>query len=146
MEWSWIDNRTSTIDIPGDATKTKRSRSVPINADMRGVLARAHACKVDGLPVFHRNGKPIVRITLHDHFVKARKAARLDSARFHDLRHTAASWMVQAGHDLYTVATILGHRSISMTQRYAKFANEHLKDAMEATSLSLHESGRALVV
>jgi integrase len=45
--------------------------------------------------------------------------------RFHDLRHTAASRMVMAGVDLYTVKEILGHKTLTMTQRYSHLSSEH---------------------
>jgi integrase len=43
----------------------------------------------------------------------------IDDASFHTLRHTAASWMVEAGVDLYGVGQFLGHKTPRMTQRYA---------------------------
>ncbi len=51
----------------------------------------------------------------------SRVCARLgiQDFRFHDLRHTAASWLVQQGVDLYAVGQILGHKTPRMTQRYA---------------------------
>jgi integrase len=43
---------------------------------------------------------------------------------FHTLRHTFASWLVQAGTPIYTVANLMGHSTIAMTQRYAHLAPE----------------------
>ena len=64
---------------------------------------------------------------------RAVKAAKIDKKPgLHDLRHTGASWMVQAGVPLYEVQKILGHASISMTQRYAHFTPDHLRAAVEA--------------
>jgi len=47
-------------------------------------------------------------------------------ASFHTLRHTAASWMVQQGVDLYAVGQILGHKTPRMTQRYAHLSPEYM--------------------
>lgn len=52
--------------------------------------------------------------------------------RFHDLRHTAASFLIAAGVDLYRVGTILGHRDIRTTQRYAHLAVHDLRQAVSA--------------
>src|SRR5947207_8468473 len=52
-------------------------------------------------------------------FLNACKRAGLTDLHFHDLRHTFASQFVMAGGDLYTCQQILGHKSITMTQRYA---------------------------
>lgn len=60
----------------------------------------------------------------------ARKACRLESVRWHDLRHTCASWLVQAGVPLHTVSEVLGHSSTAMTRRYAHLAPDHLAAAM----------------
>jgi len=46
--------------------------------------------------------------------------------RFHDLRHTFASWYMMNGGDLYELAKILGHANIKMTERYAKLARSHI--------------------
>ena len=46
--------------------------------------------------------------------------------RFHDLRHTFASWYMMNGGDLYALAKILGHANIKMTERYAKLAKQHI--------------------
>jgi integrase len=46
--------------------------------------------------------------------------------RFHDLRHTFASWYMMNGGDLYELAKILGHSNIKMTERYAKLAKRHI--------------------
>jgi len=57
------------------------------------------------------------RNDIRGRFHAARKRAGIDKLRFHDLRHTAATFMAQAGIDLITVAEILGHSDIKMTMR-----------------------------
>jgi site-specific recombinase XerD len=60
-------------------------------------------------------------------FYSARKKADLADVRFHDLRHTFATRLVQAGIDLYVVKELLGHKTISMTMRYAHHYPELLR-------------------
>src|SRR5262249_20899322 len=50
------------------------------------------------------------------------RLANITNFRFHDLRHTFASWYMMNGGDLYELAKILGHANIKMTERYAKLA------------------------
>jgi len=52
--------------------------------------------------------------------------AGIEDFRFHDLRHTFASWYMMNGGDLYELAKILGHSNIKMIERYAKLARQHI--------------------
>jgi integrase len=54
------------------------------------------------------------------------KLAGIQKFRFHDLRHTFASWYMMNGGDLYELAKILGHSNIRMTERYAKLGKAHI--------------------
>ena len=57
-----------------------------------------------------------------------------DKVVFHTLRHTFASWLVQAGVPLYTVQRLMGHKSIVMTQRYAHLAPDQGAEAARLLS------------
>lgn len=58
------------------------------------------------------------------------KRLGIPDASFHTLRHTAASWMVQQGVDLYGVGQILGHKTPRMTQRYAHLSPDYMASAV----------------
>src|SRR5207247_821987 len=55
----------------------------------------------------------------HELWQSALKRAGITGLRFHDLRHTAATRMAECGVDAFTIAAILGHKSVEMTARYA---------------------------
>jgi integrase len=59
-------------------------------------------------------------------FATILRLAGIEDFRFHDIRHTFASWYMMNGGDLYELAKILGHANIKMTERYAKLAKSHL--------------------
>lgn len=63
---------------------------------------------------------------------KAIEVAKLPGLRLHDLRHSAASFMVNSGVDLFAVGKVLGHASYQSTQRYSHLANDTLLKAVEA--------------
>lgn len=60
---------------------------------------------------------------------------------FHTLRHTFASWHVMAGTDIYTVKKLMGHSSISMTERYSHLAPEALQSATRTLEKAINRAG-----
>jgi len=68
--------------------------------------------------------------TFRKAFETARKSAGLEDVRIHDLRHTFASYLCMSGADLITVKELLGHSSLSMTERYSHLTNRHRADAV----------------
>lgn len=68
--------------------------------------------------------------TLRSAFEAARKAAGLPDVRFHDLRHTYASWLAQDGASMAMIRDLLGHASVQTTSRYAHLGR---RDLIEAT-------------
>lgn len=63
-------------------------------------------------------------------FTRGAKAAKLEHLHFHDLRHSAASEMINSGATLYEVGAVLGHRSAQSTKRYAHLATDTLAVAV----------------
>jgi integrase len=90
-----------------------------------------------------RNGKKTKRIS--NVFVKVVNALKLNSGVtdrrqklvYHSLRHTYASWLVQSGVDLYQVKELMGHSTISQTERYSHLAPGNLKDAVKILEESM---------
>ena len=74
-------------------------------------------------------------------------ADRRERFTFHSLRHTAASFLIQSGVDLYTVKEILGHGSIALTERYSHLADSALKEAAnKMPDLTRDKAAQAKVV
>ena len=63
-------------------------------------------------------------------YTSAVKEAGIENLHFHDLRHTFASRLVMAGVDIRTVQELMGHKTISMTLRYAHLAPGHKRSAI----------------
>ena len=82
-----------------------------------------------------RTGKPFVSIFYA--WDTARTSAGLEEVRIHDLRHSFASFLVNAGRSLYEVQKLLGHTQIKTTQRYAHLSQQTLLDAANAANLSM---------
>ncbi len=71
-----------------------------------------------------------VRFLVRD-FCEARDRAGIQDFRFHDMRHTFATRLVLRGVDLYKVQGLLGHKTSTMTQRYAHHSPESLRDGVK---------------
>ena len=69
--------------------------------------------------------------TIKRSWAKIRKDANLPSLRFHDLRHTFATRLLQRGADIKTVSTLLGHKEIAVTARYLHATDESKRKAVE---------------
>lgn len=72
------------------------------------------------------------RWLLREPFERACKKAKLENFRFHDLRHTAASYLAMNGASLAELAEILGHRTLVMVKRYAHLSEPHTKSVVES--------------
>ena len=64
-------------------------------------------------------------------FAQAVREAKVQNLTWHDLRHTFASRLVMAGVDIRTVQELMGHKSITMTMRYAHLSPRHRTEALE---------------
>jgi integrase len=93
----------------------------------------------DSGPVFLFRGKPMKSVKTA--FDKARLKAGLPDVRFHDLRHTFASRLVQGGVPLYDVMHLTGHKSLQMVQRYAHLAPDYQERAIQALDGLGHNLG-----
>ena len=127
------DANRQTWRIPMQRAKTQKTRHVPLSDAAMQVLAQVP--RFEGCPYVIPN--PATMEPYHSVFHawdKARKAAGLPDVRMHDLRHSAASNLVNSGQSLYVVGSILGHAQAKTTARYAHLANETLLAAANAAA------------
>lgn len=127
LTWDRIDFKHGFITLID--TKNGERRHVPMNKTLKQTL-RGIVRRLDSPYVFlnPETGKPYSDVRRA--FKSACKKAGLKDFRFHDLRHVAASHLVMAGADLTTVKELLGHKTLSMTLRYAHLAPAHQARAM----------------
>ena len=129
LSLKWDDVNLSQGIILVKHTKTGRIREIPICGLLERVFLECSK-NTDGIYVFcNEQAKSYRRIDTF--FQSVVKRTNIQDFCFHDLRHTAASYMVMLGIDLATVKDILGHRKIDMTLRYAHLAPVHKREAME---------------
>jgi len=124
LTWDQVDVQRQVAWIYADQTKSRKAITVPLNQDALQVLDE---CKgVNNKYVFTYKDKPVER-TSTAAFKKACMRAEIENFRWHDLRHTWASWHVQNGTTLQELMELGGWSCMEMVLRYAHFAGEHLQ-------------------
>ena len=130
-KWEEVNLDRKVWRIP--TSKSGKPRHVPLSDEAVGVLKavpRFGAC-----PYILPNPKTLKPFTaFFNSWDSARRAARLPDVRVHDLRHSAASNLVNAGQSLYVVARVLGHAQTRTTERYAHLDSGVLLNAVNAAS------------
>lgn len=137
LEWSQIDQARRVAWIHPDQAKAGRVISVPLNDEALAILL-AQRGKHRSY-VFVWNGRPITTISAgaiidpktglkkyRGAWGKALARAGIENFRWHDLRHTWASWHVMAGTPLAVLKELGGWESIEMVQVYAHLAPDHV--------------------
>lgn len=127
--WENVNVERRSWLIP--TSKTGRPRHVPLSGAALAIIA--------DLPRFKDCPWLVPNPTTREPFVSIKhgwqhaiKVAKLPGLRIHDLRHSAASFMINSGVDLFAVGKVLGHASYQSTQRYSHLANDTLLAAVEA--------------
>lgn len=126
LKWFDVDFNRGLIQVM--ESKSGKKRIVPMNATIRTMLDRLPG-KAEFVFPSPKTGGRLDNIKRS--FRRAVEAAGISDFRFHDLRHTAATRMADAGADAFTLASILGHSDIRMTARYTHSTDSALRRAVE---------------
>jgi integrase len=131
LRWADVNLGGKMLTVVAASAKSGHTRRVPLNTEALAVLTAwrdRHRDSV-GLVFAGAGGERLNNINRSWRGVV--KGAKLTDFKFHDLRHTFASKLVQAGVDLNTVRELLGHSEIAMTLRYSHLAPDNLRLAVE---------------
>lgn len=128
LQWSQVDIVRRVAWIHPDQAKAKKAITVPLSDTAIAVLRRQLTKKrapefIDSVFVYH--GKPVYQ-TVTAAWRKALRRAGIRDFRWHDLRHTWASWHVQRGTPLQVLKELGGWETMEMVQRYAHLSADHL--------------------
>jgi integrase len=123
LQWSQVDLARRLAWVHPDQAKARKAIAVPLNAEAASVISR----QVGKHPthVFSYRGEPLVQLSTKAWYA-ALKRAGIEDFRWHDLRHTWASWHVQGGTPQFALQELGGWRSAEMVRRYAHLGAEHL--------------------
>ncbi|MEF9418080.1 tyrosine-type recombinase/integrase [Xanthomonas citri] len=121
LQWEHVDLDRRTARFID--TKNGENRTVPLAT---GVTQMLQAMPRTTGPIF-----PITGPMLDKPWRAACVSAGLGDFRFHDLRHSAASYLAMSGASLMDIAAILGHKTLAMVKRYSHLSEQHTKSAID---------------
>jgi len=130
LRWGDIDLERRRIIL--EETKNDERRRVPLSSDAVAILQdRQPPNARPDYFVFHSPRTRERPLNIEVAWQKALKLARVKDFRFHDLRHTAASYLAMSGATTQEIAEILGHKTLAMVKRYAHLTEAHSIDVVE---------------
>jgi integrase len=132
-----LDNKVITLH----KTKNGEKRYVSITSTIENLLISLP----DRAGLLFKPHRPNNRkgvISVRKAFEKALATAQIEGVRFHDLRHTSASYMAMNGATQGELMAILGHKTPQMTKRYAHYSQGHLRAVLEKTNSILNQKDR----
>lgn len=136
LRWLDVDFKGGRIMLP--QTKNGEGRIVYLNTLAQEALAavpRQDAKPTDRIFA----GEQVMPENVSLAFLRACRSVNISDFHFHDLRHTAASWMRVNGADIHTVALILGHKDLRMAARYQHLSPAFLSDAVKLLDTAFAE-------
>ena len=127
----WSDVNFEKGFITFTETKNDEFRSVPlVGLGRELLLEHSRIRRIDSDLVFPSKKNPAVSYDFRNPWKKALVVAEVEDFRWHDLRHSCASYLAMNGVPMLTIAEILGHKTLSMVQRYTHLSKEHLTEAI----------------
>lgn len=132
LKWENLDLRNRMIRV--EHSKNGERRDVPMTDRVLEIF-QATPRRLDTPYVYAgTEGRP--QRDVKKAWGTAIRRSGVENFTFHDLRHTFASYLVMGGVDIRTVQTLLGHKSITMTMRYAHLSPAHLREAISVLGAS----------
>jgi len=126
LTWQDIDLKRGILTFHD--TKNHESRAVPLTANVVALLAQQRE-RYASCVFPRRNGRAMT--SFWDSWRAVRQQANLRDFRFHDLRHTFASYLAMSGANLLAIAELLGHKRLDMVKRYAHLTEAHTRSVVE---------------
>ena len=131
LTWNDVDFQRQTIVLHD--TKNGERRSVSLNGlalELLLDLSKVRRLDTNLLFASKVNGK--VPVDIRTAWEVALKNAGISNFRFHDLRHSAASYLAMNGATLAEIAEVLGHKTLAMVKRYAHLSEQHTAKVVAA--------------
>jgi integrase len=146
LRWSEIDFERGNWTKPSSRVKQKRKSKIALNSEALTILRKIRSEQEqhgESEFVFPGDGRDGVRVELKTFWKSVKVAAKLpDDFRMHDLRHSYASLLAEAGTPLKMIGTLLGHANTTTTDRYAHISDQGSRKATEEVGRMFREAQR----
>jgi integrase len=123
LQWTEVDLMRRLAWVHPDQAKARKAIPVPLNLEAVSLVRKQLGKHL--MHVFSFRGKPITQVSTKARY-GALERAGVSNFRWHDQRHTCASWHVQSGTPLFALQELGGWESAEMVRRYAHLAADHL--------------------
>lgn len=138
-QWNLVNRQNRIWRVAASNSKSGKSRAVPLSDSAIDVLDQIGTeGEFDFVFINQDTGKPYTHI--RHTWIRIRERAGMPWLRLHDLRHSFASMLVNAGCSLFVVQQALGHADSRVTQRYSHLSGKTLQDAANSASLKIKEA------
>src|SRR6476620_4214211 len=131
LAWAQVDLTRRTAWVHADQAKARKAIAVPLSA--AAVIVIREQIGKHSTHVFSFRGKPVRQVNTKA-WRTALKRVGIEDFRWHDLRHTWASWHVQAGTPLYVLQELGSWECVEMVRKYAHLASDHLVQYVDRMS------------
>ena len=121
-------------------TKNKERRAIAIRGHALDEIRKLGKVRRIDTPWIFPSREGIKPWAYRREWERAVKAAEIDDFRFHDLRHTTASYLAMNGATLPEIAGVLGHKTLQMVSRYAHLSDQHIAGTVEAMNRKIFGS------
>ena len=136
LEWRDVDLTRGWLTLR--ETKNGEMRGVPLTGKaLELVKEHARTRRRLDTPLLFPSANPAKPVNLRLPWQTAVKRANLQDFRFHDLRHSAASYLAMNGASLNEIAAVLGHKTLAMVQRYAHLSESHKAGVVERMNAAI---------
>lgn len=142
LRWSQIDLARGRITL--EKTKNGDRRGIPLTGHAQEVLVMASMIRRTDTDLLFPGADPSKPVDITKPWETAYKKAKLTDFRFHDLRHSAASYLAMSGASTIEIAEVLGHRTLQMVRRYSHLTEGHAHQVVSRMNSKIfgNRSGR----
>jgi integrase len=138
LKWDNVDLQNGRAVL--QETKNGERRSIPLVVEALKVLKELYNQRKSDIWVFPSLDKT-KPFDITRSWRNALKEAKIENFRFHDLRHTTASYLAMNGASMGEIADILGHKTLQMVKRYSHLSDEHKRGVVESMNKKIFGGG-----